>query len=119
MNRQDITKLLAYASACDQRTVGEADLHAWFDILGPLDFDRCRAAMVKHYRASPDVRLKPGHLWQLAKATTGGTAADECEQGAYCQACKLVHHADEPCDVLTQRPETFARALEAFRGVAS
>lgn len=113
MNRQDVAKLLAYAAACDQRTVGEADLHAWFDILAPLDFTRCIEAMRKHYRERPDERLKPGHLWKLAKTTTG--AADACEQGAYCETCKGVHLADEPCDVLTQRPETFAKALASFR----
>lgn len=117
MNRQDVAKLLAYAAANDARTVGESDLHAWFDILGPLDFDRCLAAARKHYREQPDTRLKPGHLWRLAKATTGPTPVDECDQGVYCPKCTLYHQPTEACEVNTHDPAMIARALETFRGL--
>lgn len=119
MNRQDVIRLLTYAAACDARTVAEEDLYAWYDILAPLDFSDCLAAARKHYRAAPDVRLKPGHLWQLAHKSTGPTAVDACEQGILCDDCKLVHRPDEPCDVNTQRPEAFLVALESVRGIDS
>lgn len=113
MNRAQIVDLLTYAAACDQRTVGEADVLVWFDMLAPLDYATAAEAMRQHYRRQPDVRLKPGHLWQMCATRTDGDAADNarpCEHGSICDRCKLVHHAAEPCHVLQARP--WPRAIE-------
>lgn len=107
MNREEIVNLLTYAAACDQRTVGEADVLVWFDMLAPLDFRACLDAMRMHYRRNPDVRLKPGHLWQLAATRTDGEDFPNvvpCEQGQFCHRCKLVHHQHEDCSVLKAQP---------------
>jgi hypothetical protein len=104
-------KLLALASAIDQRTVGEADAVAWADLLDGLDFDRCVEAVRRHYRESTD-RLMPAHVRRLAR-TTGDVGTmrlgDHGEDGITCPDCKLVHHAHEPCDVLRHDPEALAR----------
>lgn len=128
MNRSEVVDLLTYAAACDQRTVGEADVLVWFDMLAPLDFDACLTAARQHYRRSPDVRLKPGHLWQMCATRTDSEAADAghltvctcagagtcpvCVHGVICGTCKGVHRADEPCTVLTAR--TLPRSLESL-----
>ncbi len=117
MNRAQVVDLLTYAAACDQRTVGDTDVLVWFDMLAPLDFQAALAAMRQHYRRQPDVRLKPGHLWQMCISRTDGDAAEAalmppCNQGTYCPRCKLIHHDHEPCSVLEARE--FPRAIESL-----
>jgi hypothetical protein len=112
MNRAQTLDLLTYCAACDQRTVGETDLAVWFDMLGPLDFDRALESARQHYRRQPDVRLKPGHIWQLCKTVTEAERLDHdlavpCDQGVLCGRCKAVHHVTESCDVLTVRAQQF------------
>lgn len=115
MNRAQIVDLLTYAAACDQRTVGQADVIVWFDILGPIDYTTAAEAMRQHYRRNPDTRLKPGHLWQMCATRTDGDLttdlAQPCEHGTICGRCKAVHHALEPCSVLEAR--TWPKPLEA------
>lgn len=120
MNRAQIVDLLTYAAACDQRTIGDSDVLVWHDMLGAIDFDAALSAMRQHYRRNPDVRLKPGHLWQLCRTQTDAEAAahdlaQPCEHGVICATCKLVHHPHEPCDVLTHRAELEARIVSLFR----
>ena len=123
MNRAETARLLGFCAANDQRTVGEADVLAWHDMLGPIAFARAWEAARAHYRRQPDVRLKPGHLWQLCKTTTTAEAAQRdleqpCEHGSICRSCKSVHHSTEPCAVLTPGPEAIARALAGARSLA-
>lgn len=61
MNRSEIALLLGACAARDQRTVGEADVLAWHDDLGDLDFDDARLAVSLHYRESTD-RIMPAHI---------------------------------------------------------
>lgn len=120
MNRAQVVELLAYAAACDARTVGDADVLAWHDILAPLDFEDCQKAMRLHYRRQPDVRLKPGHLWQMCATRTDAEAAvvDRWPDGILCARCKAVHHDHEPCTVLVPAPPALAAAVaEAFATV--
>lgn len=132
MNRSQVVDLLTYAAACDQRTVGEADILVWFDMLAPLDFDACLAAARQHYRRSPDVRLKPGHLWQMCVKRTDAEVATAfaqsctcrsagtcpvCDHGVICGTCKGVHRPDEACTVLKAAPmpipiESVTRAID-------
>lgn len=99
-------KLLAFASAIDQRTVGEADALAWADLLDGLDFDRCVDAVRRHYRESTD-RLMPAHVRRLARTTSDVGISSGAAWT--CPECKLVHHEHEPCDVLRHDPEALAR----------
>ena len=109
MNRTEVIDLLSYAAACDQRTVGDTDVLVWFDMLAPIRFKDALQAMRQHYRRQPDVRLKPGHLWQLCRTVTDAEAAERdlrtsCDHGTLCGTCSAVHQPDEPCVVLKPRP---------------
>lgn len=120
MNRAQVVDLLSYAAACDQRTVGDADVLVWHDMIGTLDFEAALAAMRQHYRRMPDVRLKPGHLWQMCRTQTDAEAAEAdlarpCEHGRICPDCKAVHHADESCDVLVTNSELAQHVVDLFR----
>lgn len=61
MNRSETAVLLAKVSAFDQRTVGEADVLAWHDVLGDLDLADALAAVSGHYRDSTD-RIMPADV---------------------------------------------------------
>jgi len=61
MTPAETAKVLAKAAAYDQRTVGEADVLAWHEIVGDLDFQDALAAVARHY-AETDRRLMPVHL---------------------------------------------------------
>jgi hypothetical protein len=108
MTPDETARLLAFIAAFDQRTVGRADVLAWHDVLGGYEFDRCTAAVRRHFRESTD-RLMPAHVVRLARTTTDGDASraldyGSSEHGSECPDCRLVHHRDEPCDVLERRP---------------
>lgn len=51
-------ELLGLAAARDQRTVGEADVHAWYDDLNAagITYDDARAALTRFYVAQGDLR---------------------------------------------------------------
>jgi hypothetical protein len=67
MNRAEIAQLLGLAAARDRRTVGTADVAAWFEDLGDLDFADARAALGRHFRETTDW-LMPAHIRRHVKA---------------------------------------------------
>ena len=52
MNRAQTALALGMAAAIDRRTVGEADVAAWYATLGDLDYDDVLAAIAGHYQAT-------------------------------------------------------------------
>ncbi|MEV4417255.1 hypothetical protein [Catellatospora sp. NPDC049609] len=54
-------RVLAKAAAFDQRTLGEADVLAWFEAVGHLDYELALDAVVRHYRTSRQ-RMWPADL---------------------------------------------------------
>jgi hypothetical protein len=64
MTPADVARVLAKAAAFDQRTVGSADVAAWYEAIGDLDAGDALAAVTRHYR-SADQRIMPSHLRQL------------------------------------------------------
>lgn len=66
MNHSEVAKLLGLAAARDQRTVGEADVLAWHEDIGDLDFADARVALGRHFRESTD-RLMPAHIRRLVR----------------------------------------------------
>jgi hypothetical protein len=66
MNRSEIALLLGAVAARDRRTIGEADVLAWFEDLGDLGFEEARAAVSRHFRESTDY-LMPAHIRQHVK----------------------------------------------------
>lgn len=66
MNLEEVGAVLAKAAAIDNRTIGEANMLAWHEIIGHLDVRDCLAAVTRHRIESPDVYLQPGHVLRLA-----------------------------------------------------
>lgn len=52
MNLTETAQLLALAAAYDRRTVGQADVRAWHEVLGDISFTDGAAAVKDHYAAS-------------------------------------------------------------------
>jgi hypothetical protein len=67
VNLAETAVLLAKAAAVDQRTVGEADVRAWQEILAHVDLPDALAAVTRHYAETAD-RLMPAHVIRHAKA---------------------------------------------------
>jgi hypothetical protein len=68
MNRADIIDLLAAIAAVDRRTIGQADVIVWHDIIGGLPKDLAFQAARNHFRECPGVYLEPGHIYQRVRA---------------------------------------------------
>lgn len=67
MTPAEVARVLAKASAYDQRTIGEADVAAWHEILGRYDFQDALGAVARHYTETHE-RLMPAHLLRHIKA---------------------------------------------------
>lgn len=66
MNRAETARVLAKAAAYDQRTVGEADVLAWHEILERVDLTDALDAVRRHYTASVE-RIMPADVVRLAR----------------------------------------------------
>lgn len=66
MTRAEVVLLLTAAAGRDQRTIGDADVLAWHEDIGDLDYEVARQALRLHYRDSTD-RVMPAHIRRLAK----------------------------------------------------
>lgn len=67
MNPSDTGRVLAKMAAYDSRTVGIADIAAWHEIVGGLDYDDCLTAVRDHYTESRD-RCMPADVVKRVKA---------------------------------------------------
>jgi hypothetical protein len=61
MTRSEIALLLGAIAGRDQRTIGDADVLAWHEDLGDLDFQDARAAVSRHFRETA-ARIMPAHI---------------------------------------------------------
>jgi hypothetical protein len=61
MTRAEVATLLTLAAARDRRTIGQADVAAWFEDLGDLNYADAREALGDHFRESTDW-LMPAHI---------------------------------------------------------
>lgn len=66
MNLEEVGAVLAKAAAFDNRTIGDANLLAWHEVLGDLDVRDCLAAITRHHSESTEY-LMPGHVRRLAE----------------------------------------------------
>jgi hypothetical protein len=66
VTRAEVVDVLAKCAAFDRRTVGEADVMAWHEVLADLDRDEALAAVTAHYRDSTEW-LQPAHIRRLAR----------------------------------------------------
>jgi hypothetical protein len=67
MTPEDVIDVLAKAAAFDQRTVGQADILAWHEILQKLDRADALAAVTRHYAESRE-RLMPADVLRHARS---------------------------------------------------
>jgi hypothetical protein len=65
VNLEEIGLVLAKLAAFDQRTVGEADLLAWHEVIGRFDLQDCLTAVTTHYTETRD-RAMPADIRHLA-----------------------------------------------------
>ncbi len=65
MNLAEAAAVLAKAAAFDRRTVGEADILAWHEVLADIEFADALVAVAKHYAENTD-RIMPAHVRRLA-----------------------------------------------------
>jgi hypothetical protein len=49
VTRSEVATLLAKCAAYDRRTIGDADVAAWFDALVDVPFADASAAVTEHY----------------------------------------------------------------------
>lgn len=76
MSPAEVGVLLARMALFDARTVGDADVAAWFDVCGDLDLDIAVAAVGRHYAASTE-RVMPAHVRACARVILSERAAHE------------------------------------------
>jgi len=62
----EVAKLLAKCAAYDQRTVGEADVLAWHEILARVDLADAFEAVRRHYAESRE-RVMPADILRLSR----------------------------------------------------
>lgn len=61
MNRTETAMLLTLCAAFDARTIGEADVKAWADVLASVPFVDAEQAVKNHYGSTDDF-IKPSHI---------------------------------------------------------
>lgn len=66
MTKAETARVLTLIAAFDRRTIGEADVEAWYLVLSDLPADDCAAAVREHYTTSTDW-LMPAHVRRLAE----------------------------------------------------
>lgn len=62
MKRSETAMLLAVAAAFDQRTIGDADVIAWYDVLSRWNFDDAKNVIRDFYSHDHERRVSPGHI---------------------------------------------------------
>ncbi|MFK8850449.1 hypothetical protein [Streptomyces sp. Ac-502] len=70
MTLAETAELLAIAAGIDQRTIGDADVHAWQMVLHDIPFANAATALQAHYR-STNRRIMPSDIVQRVKPDTG------------------------------------------------
>lgn len=97
MTTDEVIDLLTFMASYDRRTVGEADVKAWYLAIGDLSFGDAMGAVAKHYgRDSTD--------WMMPKHVRDGVKAIRAERVA-----RSVIPAPSPD--LTDDPRAYQRAL--------
>lgn len=68
MNRSEAAELLAVVQSGDRRTVGQADVELWAEVLGDVPLTFASNAVIAHFKDYPEVWLQPGHIHQRWRA---------------------------------------------------
>jgi hypothetical protein len=70
VNDIEIGQLLGVCASYDRRTIGAADVLAWAESIGNLDYQDCEQAIALHYRDSTEW-IMPGHIRNRVRAIRG------------------------------------------------
>lgn len=70
MTLAEAADLLSLAASLDQRTIGEADVHAWQMVLHDIPFPNAAVALQAHYREHTR-RIMPADIVQRVKPAAG------------------------------------------------
>lgn len=103
MNKTELSKLLAVASAVDNRRVTPETVEAWHLVVGHLSLDVAHEALLMHQRDSTDY-LMPAHIVANAKRVR---ARREREQ-------RMSRPAIEPNRITLDRAQFEADTLAAI-----
>lgn len=68
MNRDDVIDVLTVVAAATRRTVGDADVAIWQEVIGGDDKKLALRAVRDHLKECPGVWLEPGHVHQRVRA---------------------------------------------------
>lgn len=74
MHRSEIVHLLATCVAYDQRTTGETDVEAWWQVLRRYDLETALEAVIDHYANHTD-RIMPAHVVAYCRKAGNDRAA--------------------------------------------
>lgn len=77
MNRNDVIDVLTVVAAATRRSVGEADVNIWSEVIGGDDKQLALKAVRDHLRDRPGVWLEPGHVHQRVRAMVRDQLARE------------------------------------------
>lgn len=66
MNAEETGRLLAKCASYDRRKIGEAEVIAWLQAIGDLNYRDCETAVVGHYTDSTDW-IMPAHVRQRVR----------------------------------------------------
>jgi hypothetical protein len=80
MNLSETARVLAYAQAFDQRTVGETDVIAWHSLFVDAAFGDVQEAVKQHYMVSPD-RVMPATVLSLVREMVRAREAADRDTG--------------------------------------
>lgn len=69
MTLAETAELLSIAAGVDQRTIGDADVHAWQMVLSDIPFPNAATALRDHYRHTTR-RVMPADIVQRVKPAT-------------------------------------------------
>lgn len=77
MNRDDVIDVLSVVAAATRRTIGEADVEIWQQIIGGDDKQLALKAVRDHLAECPGIWLEPGHVHQRVRAKVRDELARE------------------------------------------
>jgi hypothetical protein len=66
VNAEETGRLLAKCASYDRRKIGEAEVIAWLQAIGDLNYRDCETAVVGHYTDSTDW-IMPAHVRQRVR----------------------------------------------------
>lgn len=81
MNKFEVSRVLGKCAAYDKRTVGDADILAWHEILEYVDYTDGLDAVTRHYRQTRDFAM-PADILTHAKLAKADRQRRERQQPA-------------------------------------